>query len=73
MAKVTITIQDKENGNVDFHSEPSFELMMKIITRSEDCTAAHVYALTAINAVREMSKKGKNVHLIIPRVRKGLN
>lgn len=72
MAKVTITIEDKPNGTVATRCDPSFEMMMKIFTRSNDATAAHTYALCAINAINALSKKSRDVKLILPRTKSGL-
>lgn len=73
MARITITIEDKPNGSVATRCDPSFEMMMKIITRSSDATAAHTYALAAINAINALSKKSRDVNLILPRTKRGLN
>lgn len=55
MAKVTITIEDKGDGNVSVKSDPNFETMMAIDKSGNQLTNAHGYAMCALLRIRERS------------------
>jgi len=67
MAKITITIVDSPGGKVAVKVDPSYELMMKM-TKAEQLTSAHGYALLALNAIREESKRRGPVNIKVPRI-----
>jgi hypothetical protein len=71
VAKIVLTIEDVVGGKVRVVSEPSFESMMKMNASGEDLTAAHGYALVAINQIRRVAKEQDSSTLIkIPRLTK---
>jgi hypothetical protein len=57
MAKVTITIEDKEDGNVKVVSDPNFETLMMMDMSGHRLTNAHGYAMAALLRIRERSKE----------------
>lgn len=57
MAKVTITIEDLVDGKVRTVCDPNFETMIKMQMSGNDLTAAHGYALKALNAIIRSSKE----------------
>jgi hypothetical protein len=57
MAKVTITIEDKPDGKVNTVCEPSFEIMMQMLTSGHQLTSAQGYAVHCLNALRHASQK----------------
>lgn len=65
MAKIVITIEDKENGKVKCVSNPSFEEMIKLHAAKKGLKASHGYALCAINAIRNASKLGAPFQAIV--------
>lgn len=71
MAKITITIEDLTlTGGVKVVSEPNFETMMKGHLSGHELTAAHGYALAALNLIRTKSKEMKHqMKVLIPRLK----
>jgi len=73
LAKVVITIEDKDNGNVKVTSEPNFETMVLIEKSGNQLTSAHGYAMRAVLAIRERSKEIAQLNgrdrIIIPAAR----
>ena len=69
MAKIIITIEDKADGTVAVVANPNFETMMKRNQSQSDLTAAHGYALCAIDAIRKAAKEesGK-LPIYVPRI-----
>lgn len=65
MARITLTIEDKPNGNVSVIADPTFETMIKMNISGDNLTSAHGYALSCINHIRRLSKSGKG-DLIAP-------
>lgn len=68
MAKVTITFEDSPNDKVKVVSDPSFETMAKIEISGNGLSSSHGYALTAINAIREASKKEGSLIVGLPKI-----
>jgi hypothetical protein len=66
MAKVTITIEDTFDGKVKVISNPNFETMAKMDLSGDNLTAAHGYALLALNEIRKESKKREPTLIKIP-------
>lgn len=61
MAKVVITIEDMAfSRGVKVVAEPNFETMMQAHLSGHELTAAHGYALAALNKIRDVSKKMKH-------------
>jgi hypothetical protein len=57
MAKIIITIQDNKDGSVKVTSNPNFLDIMRMTREVKlRLTAAHSYAMTALNAMRDSSK-----------------
>lgn len=56
MATVTITIEDTHDGKVKTVCTPNFETMMQMNASGHELTAAHGYALRALNALIQASK-----------------
>jgi len=52
MAKITITIQDIENGMVTIKSDPTMETMAKMF-QDDGLTAAHSFAVAAMMAMKK--------------------
>ena len=71
MAKVIITIEDLPNDKVKTTCSPSFETMMRMHLSGTRLTAAHGYALAAINKIVEEAKNGCPSRILIPRTRTG--
>lgn len=73
MAKVVIVIEDQD-GRVKTVSTPSFAYMASKLKHGE-MTSAEGYAICALNAIREASKKMKqnSGKLIVPLPRISLN
>lgn len=55
MAEITITIKDIDNGMVTVNSTPNMETMGNLFM-NKGLTAAHSFAITALNAIRKESK-----------------
>lgn len=70
MAKITISIEDSPVGGVKVVSTPSFEQMAQMINAGDPGTSAHGYALLALRAIREESKKNQPASILIPRIGK---
>lgn len=71
MAKVTITVEDLDNGKVKITAEPNFMTIMKIDISGNHLTPAHGYALRMMNEAMRVSKENNPENLIqIPRVRR---
>lgn len=71
MAKVTITIEDKLNGNVSIQCDPKESEIYGMINSGTPATAAHVYALAAYNRMKEVSSdaaKKDNMIINVPSV-----
>lgn len=69
MAKITITIEDKDNGKVTVVSNPTFEQMAQMSNSgAEELKSSHGYALLALRAIREESKKQGPIKMLIPRL-----
>lgn len=70
MAKLTITIEDISNGRVSIKCDPNFQQMMKMNESGFGLTAAHGYALLALNEIQKESKKRDPKNIIqVPRLR----
>lgn len=67
MAKITITIEDKLDGNVKIVCTPTFETIAMMINSGEKTTAAHGYAMAMVHAARDVSKANK-IPILIPRL-----
>lgn len=69
MARITITLEDLGNGGVKVISNPNFETIMKLHLSGHDLTAAHGYALAALNQIRMKAKEQTNeMKVFIPRL-----
>lgn len=69
MAKVVITIEDKDNGKVSIVSDPSFETMAMMSNSGSELTSAHGYALCMVRAARTEAKAAEPTKILIPKVR----
>ena len=69
MAKITVVIEDLPGGKVKVACEPNFETMMKMELSGTRLTSAHGYALLALNAIRNESKRIAPTRILIPRTR----
>jgi hypothetical protein len=70
MARVTITIEDLENGKVRVVSDPSFENMIRAEISGHTISSAFGYAFTAINAIRNEAKKTEPENrILIPKLK----
>lgn len=69
MAKVIITIEDIPEGKVKVVSDPSFEIMAKRTLSGHDLTAAHGYALRALNAITDAAKQ-QRIITKLPKLRR---
>lgn len=68
---VTLTFQDKPNGQVGVVSDPSFETMCQMEISGQGLSSACGYALVAINAIRKAAKsKDIDNTVYIPRTGK---
>lgn len=67
MAKILITIQDMPDGTVSCVSTPNFAEMMR--DGQGPLTAAEGYALYALNAVRNESRKKAPINLRLPKIK----
>lgn len=67
MAKILITIQDMPDGTVSCVSTPNFAEMMR--DGQGPLTAAEGYALYALNAVRNESRKKESINLKLPKIK----
>lgn len=68
MAKVTITIEDTPKG-VKVVADPSFEQIMQMSVAGGYLTAAHGYAISALNKIRNDAKSQSNSQIIrVPRI-----
>lgn len=56
MAKVTITIEDRADGKVCIICDPTVETMIAMDISGQSMTAAHGYAIKALNEIRKESK-----------------
>ncbi|OPX89076.1 MAG: hypothetical protein A4E53_01684 [Pelotomaculum sp. PtaB.Bin104] len=70
MAKIVITIEDLPNGKVKTSCDPNFDTMIRMHISGTPFTAAHGYALAALNKIVEESKKNCPTRILIPRVGK---
>lgn len=59
MAKVVITIEDRENGFVHMEANPSGKVMAQMHSSGHEMTNAHRMALEAMFAVRELVKNAE--------------
>lgn len=66
MAKVTITFEDTDSGNVKVVSDPSFEKMMSMQTSGHEWTSAQGLAMFALNTIWREGKKKSPANLILP-------
>lgn len=57
MAKVTIVIEDIENGLVKCEATPNVTQMINLERGAAGLTAAQAYALHALLAIRDVSRK----------------
>jgi len=69
MAKITITIEDIFDDKVKIVCEPNFMTMMSIHVSGNQLKASHGYAICALNAIRDESKKRGPQNIIIPRLK----
>lgn len=68
MAKIVITIEDKENGKVKIVSDPPFGTLAQMIQAGFETTSAQGYALRMHRAALEMSKEQGPSKILIPRI-----
>lgn len=62
MAKVTIQITDKSNGDIAVTFEPPIKEILAAYKNAPDkLTAAHCYAAAAAEAIRQLSKEMKSM------------
>lgn len=66
MALVTITIEDTPDGRVRVVATPNFETMMQMNASGHSLTSAHGYALKALNAIRDESKRREPTRIWVP-------
>jgi hypothetical protein len=67
MAEVIVKIKDIKDGKVEVLCEPNFATMMEIDISGSGLTAAHGYAMKALNAIRAASKEeGGKMEVGIP-------
>jgi hypothetical protein len=57
MGLVTITIEDKLDGNVKIVATPTFESLAMKVDSGNPLTSGEAYALFALRKIREASKK----------------
>lgn len=57
MAKVIITIEDRDDGKVQVIATPNFETIAKMDLSGNRLTAAHGYAMLALRTIREESRR----------------
>lgn len=69
MAKIIITIEDTESGNVKITSTPNFETMMKMDVSGETFTSAMGYAFALLNHAWKLGKKKSPIIREIPKLR----
>lgn len=53
MAKITITIEDIDGGLVTVNCDPKMEEMGNLFMSETGLTAAHSFAILALNAIRK--------------------
>lgn len=71
MADIVIRITDVDHEKVSCVCEPSFEMMMSMLQSGSKLTAAHGYALHALNKIREKSLEETPKHIIqLPKAKK---
>jgi len=69
MAKITITIEDRNDGTVKVVSDPSVETLFKMDLSGHNLTSAHGYALSCLNKIRQISKeKSSENKIFIPKL-----
>lgn len=70
MAKVTIELEDKPNGNVKVTVTPTMEQLVLKVQSGHELTSAEAYAFQAANAVRKEAKKQQgDIKVFIPRLK----
>lgn len=67
MAKVIIEIEDIGDNKVSVKATPNLETMFKMEESGHKLTSAHGYAFSAINKIREESKKNEPTKILIPK------
>lgn len=65
--KITITIEDKEDGSVCIESEPKASVLVKDVATKRDTTAAHDYFFAAVSAFKELSLSAKEAENVLPK------
>lgn len=68
MAKIVITITDQPNDRVSAVSDPSFETMAMMSASGHPLTSAHGYALRAIRAIQDESRRQGPTKIVIPKI-----
>lgn len=69
MAKITITVEDMPNGTVKIVADPTVETMIAMEMSGQKMTAAHGYAVKALNEVRKSAQEqGSILKVPIPRL-----
>lgn len=75
MSKVTITFEDRENGNVMVRCEPSYENMAKALTGGLSKSNAFSMAIACANYLRDRAKAvgagHKKSSIILPSLKPG--
>lgn len=60
MAKITITVEDTERGTVRVVPTPSCKEIARIVSRGQDLTPAHEYALEMIKTAMKIAHAAEN-------------
>jgi hypothetical protein len=55
--KITITIEDKEDGTVCIETDPKASTLVKQVATKQETTAAHDYFFAAVTAFKQLSLK----------------
>lgn len=66
MAKITIVIEDIPQGKIKVTCDPPVVKIMHRHLSGYEMTGAHGYALCALNAVREESRKRGQGKILLP-------
>lgn len=69
MANCKIILEDLGGGKVKVVSEPSMEIVFKMVESGNELTAAHGYLFVALNAIRKAAQSKEPTNkILIPRV-----
>lgn len=70
MAKVSITIEDKDNGKVSVICTPQMSELIGLEISGQGTTSAQGYAIAALNAIRKISKENQSKIMVgIPQLK----